>query len=731
LVFVAKGFAQKADVKYDERAAEIQKEIWDNKSAPFQVVQIPAEMNNESAVIIARSFEVINSAKMKLKMGLLLGTTQRITYQTTFHERVKINDKAALDDYATIEYTKKIDRSFSYGFSKLYNKTNTYIGAKIIKANGAETIVNTNEEVLIKNESKDKEGKLAISDLQVGDILDYYIRVEKLQEANNDMQGPYTLVMGGEYPILFYNAKLQLDERVGVEYISANGAPSFKEYNTDNGDIVLELTQKNLPKFQGTLWTSPLRQYPYISLQYKFVTKKEDADTHFNRGEVKHGFLSDDLVEQFKRTVQSPLGLLNYYPLTLTQNYFGGSKKMKDISQDSIVKVLYNAWRYATFCTFPTDNISMTNDINYSYANSLIGAINFSHMLNSLDIDNTIFLVCSRSDKSLKNVMNISDVDALVKVTAGQQYWLAFDDIVTQFNEIPARFQGEDAITMEPEKEKKSVSYYIGHGKVPVSSAADNTVEENISANFDAANTQLLQIDRTCKQTGAMRHGNQKQLLLMEDMEADLAKTITQKKLVDRLSTDKKSQKLVDEFSAAFAKERSNQKTYFTDEINDQYDNKPKEISAYEIHQAALFSNKTPFEYHSSFSMENFVKKAGNNYILEAGKLVGSYQKVDEKERTRTIDIYMPCARTFTWNIAINIPKGYAVKGVEELNKALGNETGSFNCTAASDDSAVKIKVTRTYTNNFEKASNWPKLLELMDAFYNFSTQKILLEKNK
>jgi hypothetical protein len=33
-----------------------------------------------------------------------LTTVQRMYYQTTFHERVKINDKAALDDYSTLEY---------------------------------------------------------------------------------------------------------------------------------------------------------------------------------------------------------------------------------------------------------------------------------------------------------------------------------------------------------------------------------------------------------------------------------------------------------------------------------------------------------------------------------------------------------------------------------------------------------------------------------------------------
>src|SRR4051794_14243613 len=649
--FTAASFAQKQEAKYNDRAAEIQKEIWDNPTQPFKIKQAPPEMNNESAVIIAHSFEVINSAKSKLKFGL--GFTQRITYQTTIHERVKINDKAALDDYSTLEYTKKLDLTFSRGFLKLYNKMDSYIGAKIIKPDGTESIVNTNEEVFTKNESRDQEGKLAISNLQVGDILDYYIRIEKMQEANNNVQGPYTFLMGGDYPMLYYYARLQLDEHVGVEYISANDAPSFKESNNDDGDIVLELTQKNLPKYQSTLWTSPLREYPYISLQYKFVTKAEDSYTHFNRSEVKHGFLSDDLVDQFKKTIESPASsLFNFYPLNLTENYFGGAKKMKDIPQDSIVKVLYNAWRYNTFCSFPTSDINMSNDINYSYANSLIGAINLSRMLTSLDIDNTIYLVCSRNSTSLKNVMNMGDFDAIVKVTARKQYWLAFDDIVTQFNEIPARFQGEDAITMEAEKQKKSVSYYVGRGKVPVTASDDNTITENINVNFDPSNIQLLKIDRSCKQTGALRHNDQKQLLLMEDMEADLATTVTQKKLLERLGADKKSQKLVDEFSAAFAKERSNQKSYFINEIDQQYDNKPKDVGNFEIHQAALFNSKAPFEYTSTFSMENFVKKAGTNYIVEAGKLIGNYQKVDEKERTRSIDIYMPCARTLSWEIA-------------------------------------------------------------------------------
>src|SRR5690242_17002874 len=120
VVFTTNLFSQKQDVKYTDRAGEIQSEIWSNPSAPFKVTKVPAAMDSESAVVIARTFEVINSAKAKLKFGL--GFTQRISYQTTIHERVKINDKSALDDYSSLEYTKKLDLTYSRGFSKIYNK---------------------------------------------------------------------------------------------------------------------------------------------------------------------------------------------------------------------------------------------------------------------------------------------------------------------------------------------------------------------------------------------------------------------------------------------------------------------------------------------------------------------------------------------------------------------------------------------------------------------------------
>ncbi|HEX5154162.1 MAG TPA: hypothetical protein VFW07_22095 [Parafilimonas sp.] len=727
---VLSALAQKDESAYKKRAQDIQTEIWNTPSKEFAVKSVPAEMNNESAVIIATSFDVVNSGKMKMKFSPLgFGSVPRIYYQTTFHERVKINDKAALGDYSTLEYQKKLDKTVSVALIKLYNKTDTYIGAKIIKADGKEIMVNTGEEVLTKDENKKKESKLAIPDLQVGDILDYYIRTEKIQELTTETQGPYTFFLGGEYPILYQSIRLQLDEKSGAEYVTANNAPALKEMRDEDDNIILYSEQRNLPKIQSSLWTSSYRQYPYISLQYIFLTKGTDANSHFNRGEVKHGFLSSDLLDQFEKILESPALPVNYAPYNRTATYFGGEKHLKDQTQDTLVKTLYNAWRLTTFCDFSTTNIDITNDYNYTQANSLVGAISMSRMLRTLGIDHELVLVCPRTSNKLKDVMNLTDFEAMLHLKNGKNYWLAFNDIVTQFNEIPARLQGEEGLVFRPDVDVKKISYdQTGKIKIPVTTADKNTETENISVAFNPSNMQQLQIDRSTQLSGATRHYTQKELLMMEDMEAYLATSVNQKKLTERLADDKKQYKLVSEFSAAFAKEKTNQKSYFEDEIKNQYDQPAKEVTIYEVKNEGMFNSE--FEYHTKFTMDNFVKKAGNNYIVEAGKLVGVTRKVEEKDRTRAIDVYMPYGRTYTYTISLSIPKGYKVKGIENFNKSINNESGSVAAIATTDDATVRITVKEQYLKNFEPATNWPKLLELMDNFYDISNQKLLLEKS-
>jgi hypothetical protein len=183
------------------------------------------------------------------------------------------------------------------------------------------------------------------------------------------------------------------------------------------------------------------------------------------------------------------------------------------------------------------------------------------------------------------------------------------------------------------------------------------------------------------------------------------------------------------DFNFAFNKEKAEMKKNFTSEIKSQFDQEPEQVENFKIENAALDNSSPVLQYSSSFVLTGLVKKAGNNYIIDAGKLVGSFYKLEEKDRKRAVDVYMPCARSFNYTINIAIPPGFIPKGMEEMTRRKENKTGSFSSTATVNGNTLTITVKRVYANNFEKVANWPMLMELVDMASDFNTQKILFEK--
>ena len=66
---------------------------------------------------------------------------------------------------------------------------------------------------------------------------------------------------------------------------------------------------------------------------------------------------------------------------------------------------------------------------------------------------------------------------------------------------------------------------------------------------------------------------------------------------------------------------------------------------------------------------------------------------------------------------------------MEELTVKKANKTGSFSSAATVNGGNLVITLTRVYSNNFEKATDWPKMVELMDMASDFNSKKVLFEK--
>ncbi|MFC0512599.1 hypothetical protein ACFFGT_00250 [Mucilaginibacter angelicae] len=733
LLFAVTAGAQNNNQTYAEKAAEIQKEVWGTTVPEFAATTVPANLSNESAVVFAKSFSMQRSLTNKFKfMIITASSTTRVLKLTTFHQRVKINDKSALEDFSTISYQKRLDESVHFMSAKFSKIHDTYIGAKIIKPAGKQIIVNTSEEVLIKNEKNDQVSKLAISDLQVGDILDYYVSTVDISEdanADNFTDNDQVFVLAGEYPVLYSSYDFQYAKKDIVKHICANGAPQFDVSTNSAGDQIYSLKVRNQAKYSSEFWISKFRQFPYIEISsshtmgfVKFVSGGKAGESAAERLQANKALFEGAFVERELPYFNDVVDRL--------KKYFDGKKNIKAAPLDSVMKVLYNIRKGMVLGSYSKDDVGKVDEINYRRMAAKANTVIMSMALNDLKIDHDVLLVCSRNSNTLDNIFNYSDFDACIRINDTKPLYMFFDDATTHFNEIPQRFQGEKVIVLTPKRESGTkYSFTEGTAVLPVMAAAANTINEDIRVSLLPANMQKLKIQRLVKQTGAMRHDDQLNLLPVIDIDNALMELSKSEKLEKRLAENPETKKLRDDFSYAFSDDQSKAVKKFTAEIKSQYEQEPTQVADCKIISAGLDNSSPVFQYSESFVLDNLVKKAGNNYIIDAGKLAGSFYKLEEKERKRTFDVYMPCSRSFKYTISIAVPQGYIAKGLEEIAAKKTNKTGSFSSEATLNGNTLTIVMTRVYNNNFEKAENWALLTEVIDASSGFNTQKILLEK--
>ena len=720
----AQAFSQ-ANVSYADKAAQIQKDVWGNAPAAFKTTVVPDNLSNEGAVVLARSFNLQRTSNGKFKfMIITAGSTTKTVKLKTYHERVKLNDKASLDAYSSLEYQKKLDKTVNLLFAKFADVHNTYIGVKIIKPNGKEIIVNTNEEVLLKNETKDQAGKLAIPGLEVGDILDYYISTydesEKM-DGDSFKDNDNLFILADEYPVLYYSIDFQFNKKIQVQYIYGNDAPHFEESTNDAGDQLFSLKLHNLPKYQNQLWTSPLRQYPYIEIGSQFGSRFNNTIMGAHKEDESLSRF-DNLKEAYESSfIEGP----GYDELEKkTKDYFKSNKAYKNAPLDSICKVMYDEYRYLVFDSYNADELENVNQMNYRSIKSDFLTRLVAMDLTDMKIDYSILLVASRNSNSLANVFNDDDFSYMIKINGDKPFYMCFDEPLTQFNEIPARFQGEKAVQLIPERHNARKYTFTEYSEtLPVIPADQNVIDEQLQVSLLPDNMQKLKIDRTVKQGGALRLSNQRDLLATQTVDAGL------QALVNGDPLEKRIKKMHDDYQHAFTKQIQGMDKNFIAEIKENFEQEPEHVEHCKIINPALEYTDPIFSFTESFVLNNLVKKAGDNYIIDAGKLTGSFYKLDDKDRKRNVDIYMPSARSFKYTITIAIPQGYTAKGLEAMTVTKTNRTGSFTSAATINGNALTITVYRVYNNNYETTASWPQVLELIDAASNFNTQKILLEK--
>src|SRR5688572_17048523 len=124
-----------------EIEARIKQELWQNCPTEFKSLNIPDKWKNESAVLLAFHRDYVMD--FTTKVTGLTSVSRFYIEKLNYHYRIKLIDKAAVNEFSELSFDSKTIKSNLFGKASAYR----VIGIKVIKPDGKEKEVDLSQAV--------------------------------------------------------------------------------------------------------------------------------------------------------------------------------------------------------------------------------------------------------------------------------------------------------------------------------------------------------------------------------------------------------------------------------------------------------------------------------------------------------------------------------------------------------------------------------------------------------
>ncbi|MEW5675128.1 hypothetical protein ABGT15_02325 [Flavobacterium enshiense] len=698
---------------FSQDKAEIKEFFWGKNDEYKNANTIPDKWKNESAVIIYK-YEDYDYHKFG----------KSVTYRAALRKRVKLQDLAAVTEYSEFKYSEKSNPRYG-------TIVKTTLGIKIVKPDGKEIVVDVDKEAV----QEDNHKKVAIPNLEIGDIIDIYdYSTESFESFFEYGFEEVEKTLGDTHPIMNYKLTFQTENDFFVNFNTYNGGPEIKQIPlSKSNERKYEITATDIEKNDFPNWFYPLVELPCYKFQVFFARsgkfeKRADAFLPEKENIVKKTVSKEDVLEYYTNKFR-PLGDLGDIEKFLKGKTFASTEEK--------VKAVYYFTRHYYYTMYVDAFVVNEAKIMYPFeffGNNAIFFRNeeafinhFMAFLKDNKIDYDIVVATNRHNGPIKDLLIQNNATVLLKVNAENPIYIEYFSPYSDLDKFSSQLENTEAYALKVSKMKKVTD--VEHIKLPGSTHKDNTSKQISNLRF-VENFEQFTLERETQLNGHNKDEEQSDKLYFFDYTAEDHKKYETKTLMERVSSQKRRDRYTKEFDALINKLKDKQKEEYkqstAQEFGLEIDN-----HNFEIINTGRFGKTTPFTYKEKFDSKNsWVKKAGGNYIFEAGKLIGSQINIEEKNRNRTNNIYYAFPRSFEEDITIEIPEGYTVTGLEKLNKKVENETGGFVSSATVEGNKLKIKAYKYYTAYYQPNSNWNKMMAFLDAAYQFTQEKILFKKN-
>lgn len=675
--------------------------ILNDGDADFKITATPDKWKNESGVIIAQ----------KTNFSFDKDANKLAVYEMT-HRRIKLLDRDAVNKYSSVYFRIGSSRDGA--------------AIKIIKSNGTIQDVSLRNALFVENASdvpstflpyigkantvidKSKSSvvyyKLAVPDLDPGDIIDYatvFYDDNTVKKMNYIEFDPIYYVCTREYPVLSQKFSIETDDKSFVSSRSLNGAPEFKE--SGSGTILYTWEDRNRDKITDTRWINHMVQLPFLKFQIIFSRQENRSDLFIgDKGELKRNISPEEMAIK----INSMYNKMNPAYMLNGINYYMKQVNASDFRDDEYIQKLYYIIRHIG--AVRGDGISSET---FAYC--------MMEKLGSKKIPYDLVVTSSYTLSAPGDIIFRTEPQWIVKV---KDKYIFNPTAFSNPYEFDENFLNTPAYIIKLGKKPSAIPVTI-ENNTPDQNATTNSIE----AMIDTASQNLV-ITAKRSAIGISKKSYNYQGLAYtiafdEDYrsyggEDDIRAALKGPQLEgyeDRLRERKKEDKV-------------KKLEYMKVQYKDDFDNIDK-FNEFVLNSDGRSWKKQELAFTSKFELRDMVMKAGKNLLVSVPGLIGDQLYVDQDERKREYDAHMSNPRTIKNEILFTIPDGYKVVGVNNLNMVVENETGAFKVKAMVEGNQLKILSMKTYKSIYVKKENWNKLLEFIDAAFNFSQKKILLKK--
>lgn len=690
---------EKAD--YLKLAQKVRQEVWSSTPADFQKRTVPDRYKNASAVILSYYRELSTDYYRKATADLVLNLRLTRQIDCTDMERmlIQINDKKALKDYSEFTFKTK-SRKWTWGY---HHKTQTVLGIRVIKKNGNVQKVSLDDYVDVKEGKNDKDlsQKIAVPGLEVGDCIDVF-SLDQIDTQEQQLD-PFYFVLRQDEPVLYTKVHCVLDQSLATVYRTMNGAPDFTQTTDKDKNAVLDMVMDKPIDAESSIWYNPLEQSPFIEM-YITPTKSKVAvvENAMRKKGVRGNPDVTPILQDDWKLLKSYVSKGGYSPAGLPSTYKSVFKSAKKEGMSAEEKA---------------DRIYSFEYVSWGASQRVFNTV--ANYLRKLGVELEMGITTPFGALPVDKLINYNSTSWFFRLKGTDVYYFpgTYPKVAS---EIPYIYQGRKAYMQDSEEQIT----------IPVSQAEDNKSVNDMVVKLDGTK---LDISRKVTYSGEQKMYGQS--LVSPDNtlfgSSQLEAYWRYLKYDDKDPYSCYTKKESAELKGAFNEFRKNAIDPFKAEISSYHDADPVQVGGYGVDCVGIRRDSSNFVYHVDYVMDGMVKRAGNNYLLSVGKLIGSSLKLEGKDRERIDDVWRKMAFVDEWNIEIPLPQGYKVsaEALKKIETSVANECGEFTVKATAGNESVKVYVRKCFAHRVEPVSNWSKLLALVDACSAFADKQMVIAK--